>query len=133
MLSNDVDTGGGASIGGDAKTGRDLTGRDSQSQRAGDTYYGGQGGDDNRYIFFKMLEMAGDIQALSIKIDDIPGRVGRLERTEVVVRPGPEVIVRPLEQPGDSINLSVKAVIIILAVALLLVLILVVILVVIRV
>lgn len=114
----ETNTGGGASVGGDAKTGA-FTGRDdrSQSMRAGDTYVGAAGD----FPLWKLIEMDGNIRALVIQMDDLPNRVGRLERLEVVVKPGPppEVIVRPLSH--DTVNLSVRMILVVVLVAFLIV------------
>lgn len=143
-----VDTGGGAAIGGNADTGGGrMTGRDENrydyrrdsqggGQRSGDINFGG--GDMN--IWSKLLEMKDDIRAVNTdlrdlnrqtaeitrKIDDLPGRVARLEKTEIVVHPGPEGVIRlmppaVLPNPPDSVVLSVKALFTILIVAVLLV------------
>lgn len=123
-MADKISTEGGASIRGDANTGGgNLSGRDDRTQtmRAGDTYVGTQEG----FPVWRLLEMAADIRALVAQMDDLPfkvGRltdqVGRLERLEVVVKPGPppEVIVRPVTH--DTVNLSIRMIVVIFSVAL---------------
>lgn len=90
-----------------------------QTMRAGDVHVGASGD----FPVWKLMEMAADIRALVLQMDDLPykvGRltdqVGRLERLEVVVREGPEVVIRPVAH--DTINLSVRMIAIIFLVAL---------------
>lgn len=89
----------------------------AQTMRAGDTYVGAAGD----FPLWKLIEMDGNIRALVIQMDDLPNRVGRLERLEVVVKPGPppEVIVRPLSP--DTVNLSVRMILVVVLVAFLIV------------
>lgn len=112
-----TDTGGGHAVGGDVNAEGGFTGRDAyrdrQGIRGGDQYFGQTSQSDNMQIWMKILEMAADMRVFAEKLDDLPGRVGRLEKTEVVVRPGPEVVIRPIQQ-SDSVNLSLRVVYIIL-------------------
>lgn len=87
-------------------------GNRQQNMRAGDVHVGGAG----EFPAWKLTEMSSDIRALVAQ--NLPNRVERLERLEVVVRPGPppEVIVRPLAH--DTVNLSVRMIAIIFLVAL---------------
>lgn len=81
-----------------------------QNMRAGDVHVGASG----EFPAWKLMEMASDIRALVAQ--NLPIRVDRLERLEVVVRPGPppEVTVRPLAH--DTVNLSVRMIVIIILV-----------------
>lgn len=114
-MADEVNTGGGASVKGDAETGQ-FTGRDDrknqQNMRAGDVHVAASG----NFPDWKLIEMATDIRALVAQ--RLPERVDRLEKLEVVVRPGPppEVIVRPIA--NDTVNLSVRMIVIIFLVAL---------------
>lgn len=73
---------------------------------------------DSMQLWVKLLEVANTVSNLVIQMDDLPNRVGRLERLEVVVKPGPppEVIVRPLAH--DTVNLSVRMIVVIFLVSL---------------
>lgn len=99
-----------------------------QNMRAGDTYVGSPGD----FPIWKLMEMAADIRVLVSQMDDLPNKVGRLtdqvgrlERLEVVVKPGPppEVVIRPVAH--DTVNLSVRMIAVIFLVALVVVLVLV--------
>lgn len=117
----EANTEGGAAIQGDAKAGKNLTGRDShterQTQRAGDNYFNTAG--ENQQIWFKILDIANEINALTRQIQDLLRRMDNMERTEVVVRPGPEVRIRPIGKEPVSINLPMSIVLAILVVAVL--------------
>lgn len=107
--SRDATTG---TVGDDAGQAAQGKRNQQQNMRAGDTYVGTQEG----FPVWRLIEMAADIRALIS--ERLPSRVERLERLEVVVRPGPppEVVVRPIA--NDTVNLSVRMIVIIFLVAL---------------
>lgn len=81
---------------------------DSHSQRLGDQTFTFSS-NDSLQLMWKLQEMTADIRdairdikLLDIKLDNLPDRVGRLEKLEVVVRPE---AARPTE---ESFNLSVR-------------------------
>lgn len=106
----EISTGGGANVGGDISA-RNVAGRDdrAQTQRSGDIHFSNQ---DNWTLYLKLTEMLVDIrslnvkvEALDLKIDGLPDRVGRLEKLEVVVRP------ELSSHASESVNLSVRMII----------------------
>lgn len=115
MSEKEIQTGGGASVGGDVAS-KQFTGRDDQRSSQNVTF----SNPDNMMLWAKLLEIGGTVNHLVIQMDNLPHRVDRLERLEVVVRPGPEVILRPATH--DSVTLSAKTLIFIFLVALLAVL-----------
>lgn len=68
-------------------------------------------------MWFKILEHGAQIQELFRQMDSLPTRVDKLERVEVVVKPGPEVIVTRTE--AETRNLSVRMIFVVLTVSLL--------------
>lgn len=97
-MSDDTTTG---TVGDDAAQVAQGKRNQQQTMRAGDVHVGASGD----FPVWKLVEMSSDIRSLIAQ--RLPERVDRLERLEVVVRPGlpPEVIVRPL--PNDTVHLSV--------------------------
>lgn len=90
---------------------------DSRSQRQGDTQQNVNfSNPDSMHLWMKLMEVASIVNSLVLQMDDLPNRVGRLERLEVVVKPGPEVIIRPAAH--DTVNLSVRMIVIMFVVAL---------------
>lgn len=85
-----------------------------QNMRAGDINFTSP---DSLQIWVKLLDMAAQIRELTIQMDDLPRRVTRLEDTEVIVRPGPEVVIRPAARVNETTNLSLQTVLIIVLVA----------------
>jgi hypothetical protein len=85
-----------------------------QSMRSGDVYFNNQ---DNLQIWMKLIELASKLSDLTMQMDDLPNRVGRLERMEVVVRPGPEVVIRPIPPSTDPTLLTMRSLFTILIVA----------------
>lgn len=91
-----VDTGGGAKVGGGVDTsGGNFTGRDNQptqTVRTENTFQGVAAA-DSMQLWFRIMELAGlvqanttRIQAIDSRMDNLPERVAELERTEVTVR-----------------------------------------------
>lgn len=114
-------TGGGAAVGGGVGTGGgNFTGRDENRQRtvteqnaspnfrAGDNYFQGPGGtnlSDGMQIWMELFKHARSIQELSMQLENVTGRVFRLEKMELKVGPGPEVIIRP---STEALNISMR-------------------------
>lgn len=120
------DDAGQAAIGkGNQQQSSDNRSRPRQDMRGGDTYFGKP---DDMQVWVRLLDMAAQIREITAQMD-------RLERTEVVVRPGPEVVIRPSTPAPvpDSVNLSVRVIFAILILALVLVVALVVVLIFLRV
>lgn len=92
-----------------------------QQMRSGDINFTNP---DSFQIWVKLLDMAAQIRELTIQMDDLPRRVTRLEDTEVIVRPGPEVVIRPAAK-HETTNLSLQAVLIIVMAAVVVVVVLV--------
>jgi len=144
--SQSIDTGGGAAVQGDAKTeGGDFVARDQNTdqrhqpqnqnqrvdqtlnQRAGDMYVG-TGERNDMSVWVEIMRLSSRIQELTQQMDNLPNRVDQLERTEVIVKPGPEVMIRQVAvapPPVDAIVLTAKTLLIILFVSLILIAILV--------
>lgn len=109
MSDRDTTTG---TVGDDADQVSQGKRNQQQNMRAGDVHVSGAGEFPN----WKLMEMASDIRALVN--ERLPSRVERLERLEVVVRPGPppEVVVRPIA--NGTVNLSARMILVIFLVAL---------------
>lgn len=76
------------------------------TQRAGDNYFGGQPGSDLMQVWIRLSEHGQQINDLIRQMDDLPNRVRQLEKTEVIIRPGPEVIIRPVQESMSVKTLS---------------------------
>jgi len=124
----DRDTGGGANVEGGVSTdGGNLTGRDDRrNQQRYDNRNDPQqnvnigGGDGGHFqMWAKILEHGMEIQNLVRQMDNLPDRVTKLERLEVVVKPGPEVVIK--QTATSAGNFSMRALFVVLIIALIVV------------
>lgn len=119
-----VNTGGGGVVEGDVNTGK-FTGRDENDNRRSNrvdpqqTMFNiGSGTNQNAdyiQLWMKILELAQQIREVTFQVNQaagLPDRVRRLEEgLEVVIRSGPEILIRP---NSESVRISVHTLISIL-------------------